>query len=77
MKLTVTTLGADGKVTEEVHEFAPDSAMGKALTAWQEAAAEHGCKCGDQAHPDHIEIVPRGHSVDVFCTDCGGFRQIG
>lgn len=32
------------------------------------------CKCGN---PETGAIVPRGHSVDVFCKNCGGCQQVG
>ena len=32
------------------------------------------CKCDNQETGD---IVHRGHSVDVFCKNCGGCLQVG
>lgn len=71
--MTVIT-HANGKRTETKVPMTP--AMQKASSEFGALMREHGCKC-KRPHPDHIQIIPRGHSVDVLCSDCGGIRQVG
>ena len=59
-----------------VEEIPMDAEMQKAMANLSAAFEKHGCKC-KRPHPDHIRMVPRGHSIDVFCTDCKGIRQAG
>lgn len=71
---TVRTIDANGQSRTEQVPMTPEMAASfeRARAAW----AEHGCRCAEP-HPDHVHLSHRGHSVDVTCTDCGGWRQIG
>ena len=35
------------------------------------------CSCKSKEFKDHDIIETRGHSVDVYCGDCGGCLQVG
>ena len=64
-KLTVIE---NGKATEI--EISDEMAAGlKALGEW-----DGWCRC-DKPETGHIEH--RGHSVDVFCRNCGDCLQVG
>lgn len=62
-----------GKTT--VHTQSPEmEAILARIKAFDEANPNFWCKCGN---PETGRILPRGHSVDVDCRNCGGFIQIG
>jgi hypothetical protein len=46
----------------------------QAMIDFDKANPDFWCKCGK---PEAGNIVPRGHSVDVDCKNCGGWIQIG
>lgn len=71
---SVTTMGADGKTTTEQVPMSVE--MAELFDALSKQWAEIGCRCKPH-NPDHIRTEARGHSVDVFCTDCHGVVQIG
>lgn len=67
-----TYLVTQGGVTTE-HEMSEEMAASfdRAQALW----LEHGCHCGNPSGEAHT--IPRGHSVDALCVDCGGWLQIG
>lgn len=44
------------------------------MKAFNDAHPDFWCRCGNS---EVGNIVPRGHSVDVDCKNCGGWIQIG
>ncbi len=44
------------------------------MEAFNAANPDFWCRCDA---PETGRIVPRGHSVDVDCRNCGGWIQIG
>lgn len=72
--LEVITVGADGR--RAVENVPMTAAMARLADELQAAWDEGGCRCRPP-RPDHVRIVPRGHSVDAICGDCGGLRQVG
>lgn len=65
---------ADGKRTVERVPVSPE--MRKLFDAGAAWWREHGCKCSP-ADPGDAVVAMRGHSCDVSCRKCGGWRQIG
>lgn len=62
-----------GKTT--VHEMSPEmEAIVSRMKKFNEENPDFWCHCGT---PETGNIMPRGHSVDVDCRNCGGMIQIG
>jgi hypothetical protein len=71
---TVTTI-ENGKATTQTLEMSPEmERISDEIAAWNLANPKFWCQCGS---PETGDIQSRGHSVDVFCRNCGGCLQVG
>ncbi len=76
MQYTVTEK-VDGVWTTTTHQMEESPGMAaarEAMVAFDKAHPGFWCSCGN---PQTGNIVPRGHSLDVDCRNCGGMLQVG
>jgi hypothetical protein len=71
---TVVTYANGERKEEQVPMSAEMERIVDEMKAFNAANPGFWCKCGK---PETGEIVERGHSVDVFCRNCGGCLQVG
>jgi hypothetical protein len=72
---TIQNHNADGTVTTETLTMSPEmERISDEIAAFNVANPNFWCRCGN---PETGRIEPRGHSVDVFCKNCGGCTQVG
>ncbi len=72
---TVETHDADGRVMVETLKMSPEmERISDEIAAFNDANPDFWCHCGT---PETGRIEPSGHSVDVFCKNCGGCVQVG